>query len=113
MRALFRGRALEQVAVENVDVVDEPRDRVALARRHARRRRSRAKLRIVREQREPVRDSVDVSRRNDEPGDAVRDDVAHAADIGRDDRLAGGLRLDHRTGVPSFADVSAIASLAA
>ena len=38
--------------------------------------------------REPVGDGVDVARRNDEPGDAVRDDVAHAADVGRDDRLA-------------------------
>jgi hypothetical protein len=93
--ACARSRLREQLAVEQVDVAHESRDRIA---------RPRAcppflpetlsKLGCDGKTCEPLCDSVWIAGRDDEARPAVRHDVAHSSDICRHDGQPGSLGLD-------------------
>ena len=96
--------------VERVHVVDEPRDRVPLAHRAARlpRRAARAARRRRRARARPVRERLDVARRDEEPGCAVaRRRRARRRRRSRPPGAPAASASISATGVPSFAEVSA------
>ena len=89
----------EELAVETVDVVDEPLDAVArigaLAAGPGHRL---AQLRVARQALESRGDALDVADAAQEAVGSVLDHVGDAADVGRDHRSARGQRLDRDHG---------------